>query len=272
MAQNVSAVAVASRCRANKFYRAALEASPDYVAAAGLRAKLLAEQQNLPGVPAVAQPVSGDDDLKSWLAEVVAAEEAERDRDTKYRAIQARLIWCDRTIESIATTQTDDFLARLHENLMGIMAKVEGVVERLDGAHTPVQVIDTDVGDAWKQLAPLRAEYDAVRQGQEWVVAGEHLVTSVRSDWLSDDPMASDLILSNLDSVFPNWKSRPGNVFRMSDAPEEDPRPWPADPIEALVWLCTSEAQPWVPTMSQLNQLNTQRRRRLDQPEKVGAH
>ena len=40
------------------------------------------------------------------------------------------------------------------------------MVERLDGAHTPTQVIDAGVGDVWKELRPLRAEYDAVRQAQ----------------------------------------------------------------------------------------------------------
>ena len=269
MAQNVAAVALASRCRANKFYKAALEASPDYVAAAGLRAKLLTAQRDLPAVPAVAAPVDADADLDAWLDQVVAAEAAEQVRGVKYRAIQARLIWCDRTVESVATTETDDHLARLHESLMGIMGKVSAVVDRLDGAYTPQEVINQGVGDAWKQLPPLRAEYDALRQAQEWVVAGEPLVTSVRSDYLLDDPMASDLILSNLDVLFPAWKSRPGNVSRMSAAPEEDPRPWPADPIEQLVWLCVSEAQVWVPTMSQLNQLNTQRR--LNTEQKVGV-
>ena len=64
MATQAHAVAVYSRARVNKFYASALEDSPQYVEASALRAKLLKEQQSLPGMPAVSAPQTADADLK----------------------------------------------------------------------------------------------------------------------------------------------------------------------------------------------------------------
>jgi len=61
-----------------------------------------------------------------------------------------------------------------------------------------------------------------------------------------------------LDSVFPDWKHAPQNqAIRRWDGPP-DPRAWPADPIEQLVWLVTSGAEAWVPTLKQLDALKEQ--------------
>ena len=69
-----------------------------------------------------------------------------------------------------------------------------------------------------------------------------------RSNYLLDDPLATDTTLRNLDQIFPAWREPDTTHTTLSDAPQADPRPWPQDPISQLVWLATSEAQPWVPT------------------------
>lgn len=275
MATQAHAAQVISRARANRFYARALTSCPEYVAAVELRDRLLEAKQTLPGVRAVPAPRNADDDLDAWLSAVVAADAAERERDVKTAALTAERISCDKRIESLAVTQTDRILGCLDADLADVMAKVESVVERLDGARTPQQVIDRGVGDAWRELRPLRADYDAIRAAQDWAMAGEMLHTSSRSDYWAGDPMASDCALQNLDEVWPGWKSKPVGEYSLSVA-VDDPRPWPPDPVEQLVWLCTSAAQAWVPTIAELEQLGRERLQRINNPEPasetIGAH
>jgi hypothetical protein len=271
MAQQVHAMAVHSRARSNPYYRAALEAAAQYVEASALRTKLLEAQQSLPGVPVVAAPQTADDNIAAWLDAVAEAQAAERAREIKSNAIRAQLIWCEKVVEDTATVQTDRILNCLHANLIEVMDHATAVVDRLDGARTPQQVIDRGVGDAWKQLRPLRNEYDKIRQAQEWAMAGEDQHVGSRSHYLLNDPLASDIILANLDDLYPEWKTKGANTFNISDAPDDDPRPWPQEPIEQIVWMCTSDAQPWVPTLSELNELNQQRTARLNPPHNTEA-
>jgi hypothetical protein len=264
MAQQVHAMVVHSRARSNPYYRAALEDSAQYVQAAALRAKLLEAQQSLPGVPAAPTPETADDDLAAWLNAIVEGDAAERAREVKSSAIRDRLIWCDKVVEDVATVETDRILNTLHDALMEVMDQVAAVVERLDGAQTPQQVIDAGVGDAWKELRPLRTEYEKIRQAQEWAMAGEDQHVGSRSQYLFDDPLATDLAIRNLDQVFPQWRNRDNSSINLSAAPPHDPRPWPKDPVEQLAWLCTSGAEVWVPTLSELHQLNQERAARLN--------
>jgi hypothetical protein len=259
-------MAVISRTRANTYYRAAMEASPQYVAAAALRAKIVAAQHSLPGVPAVAAPVDTDGDISVWLDSVVEAAAAEHAREVKVNALRERLIWCDKTITDVAVTETNNILAHLDDALTDVMDRVAGVVDNLNGARNAQQVIDAEVGDTWKQLRPLRDEYDKLRTAQQWAMAGEDALTWSRSDYLWDDQVASDLILANLDELYPQWKTKTATTFKLSDAPEPDPRPWPTNPIEQLVWLSASDAVPWVPTLQDLAALNHQRLQRINQP------
>jgi hypothetical protein len=84
-----------------------------------------------------------------------------------------------------------------------------------------------------------------------------------RSDHL-DDPLASDVIIRNLDELLPTWRD-PDTRFAMQGTPP-DRRPWPEDSVEQLVWLINSGAEVWLPTASQLAKLHTERRHRIDPP------
>jgi hypothetical protein len=44
-----------------------------------------------------------------------------------------------------------------------------------------------------------------------------------------------------------------------------DVRPWPKDdPVSQLVWLATSGAEPWIPTLTELDELAADRRDRVN--------
>jgi hypothetical protein len=264
MAQNAHAIAVYSRARVNSFYRAALESSPQYVEASALRAKLLKAQHSLPAAPAVSAPQTADDHIAAWLVAVAEADAAERARQVKTNALAERIIWCDKVVEDTAVAETDRILTALHDALVEVMDQVSAVVDRLDGARTPEQVIDRGVGDVWKGLRPLRDDYDAIRQAQEWQMAGEDQLTWSRSTYLLDDALATDTAIRNLDEIFVAWREPDTTHTTLSDAPQADPRPWPQDPITQLVWLAASPAKPWVPTSTDLQRLHAERRKRAD--------
>jgi hypothetical protein len=89
-----------------------------------------------------------------------------------------------------------------------------------------------------------------------------------------DDPLADDTHLANLDALLPGWHD-PDTRFAMQGTPD-DRRPWPADPLEQLVWLVRSDAEVWIPTTSDLDALHAQRRDRLNpmpdnDPTPIGA-
>ena len=110
------------------------------------------------------------------------------------------------------------------------------------------------------QLGTFREAYDELRQAQEFVMTGEHQWTASRSNYL-DDRHASDCAISNLDTIFPDWRDKSTRLIILSGE-EPDPRPWPLGPIEQFVWFSSSDAQVWIPTRRQLDQLHADRQRR----------
>lgn len=266
MAQNTNAAVIFARIRTNEFYRAAFEAaSPEFAEAARLREKLLTAQRQLPGVPAVAAPGV---DIDAWLDAVTQAEQAARTREVQFNAITSEINQCNGVVEGITTDYTDEILAHLHDALMEVMDQVAAIVDRLGGAVSARAVIATGASAAaWRSLQPLRVAHDAVRQGQEWAMSGEAASFDARSRRYPDDPVASDLWVANLDSVFPGWHDDDGSINYLGATPPPEARPWPVDdPVEQLAWLAASPAEPWVPTLPQLAALRRQRQARANQP------
>jgi hypothetical protein len=136
----------------------------------------------------------------------------------------------------------------------------------LDGASTAEQAIAKDRAPAWKRLTELAGDYSTLRVAQRALMSGRtDLVTSSRSSNGGEDT-ASDLVLQNLDDLWPSWRN-PGQTERVINVSGEPHRyePWPAEPAQLLLWLVTSTAQPWVPTIPQLERL-WDRRRNLANP------
>ena len=215
----------------------------------------------LPGVPPPPTPTADDDHLTEWLTATAAAAEAKRADAAKRAALASLVNDCDRNIEAAVMVDPDRLLRSLSHALAGVMEDVAAAVERLGGARTPLEAIAAGVSTAYGDLGPLRDAYDQIREAQRWVVAAD--VAYSQSSYL-DDPHANDHCIANLDSVFPDWNIKSTKHFVMS-GPEPDPRPWPtSDPVQMLIWLSTSGAQPWVPTRRQLENLRAERHRRLN--------
>ncbi|SHY85547.1 Uncharacterised protein [Mycobacteroides abscessus subsp. bolletii] len=93
-------------------------------------------------------------------------------------------------------------------------------------------------------------------------IADPPILANGTSPYLVDE-LASDLMISNLDEVLPGWRAPQTGTIRIQ-GPAPDRRPWPADPIEQLVWLALSDARPWIPTITELGKLWAARKAHID--------
>jgi len=255
---------VAQRIDANKYYRAAIS-TPQLVDALELRAAALQARSALPRIPAVPLPTNAVD-LEAWLEAVAHTGELERQRATRDDALAHLIARQDALVGSIAA-DADRALAILNTAMTEVMGIASVLVSRLGGHHNAAAIVaagDPDVLAAWQDMRRLRAdEYDQIRAAEGWIRAGDPRELNYRSNWLYNDDLASDFTASNMDDLFPQWKQRKPEfaIISATDQPQADPRPWPNDPVEQLVWMITAGARMWVPTWAQLGELGRQRRR-----------
>jgi hypothetical protein len=248
--------------RVNTYFRKAINANPAYPAAVALRDRAQQVRDELPAVQ-WPDPPGSEDDLGEWLDAVEEADAAERARTAKIVALTQLLGRCDSDIAMCVLGDPDSVLESLSRDFNTLMKDVDTAVQRLGGARTPTEVIANNASAAWNKLGVLRRSYDALRTAQSAVMASvaPDAVQSSRVLHL-DDVLANDMMIANLDDVFPEWRqSQPRNL----DHTLNDLRPWPGtDDIADLVWLSASDAEPWIPTVKQLEQLHAERRDRLN--------
>lgn len=254
---------VIDRCAANRYYRDAI-ASPQLTEAIELRRRALQIRAELAPVPPMPMPTGPDTDLDAWLELVTQIGELERSRAAKDQALENLIAAQDIRISSVASN-TEPALARLHQSISSVMSVAADLVSRLNGHHTASAIVaagDDGALAAYQDLRRLRHdEYDEVRLAQSWLMVGDPRADQHRSEWLYDDELADDTQLANLDEVFPKWKRHQSDfsMTRTSNQPEPDPRPWPKDKTDQLIWLVTSGAKVWVPTKTELRELGLRR-------------
>jgi hypothetical protein len=256
---------VMRRAAVNDHYRAAVE-TPEYQEAIELHNLTARRLADLRPVPELPLPDSVDDDLDEWLGIAKRLAAAVIARQTEHSALTSLSRKCEARIQSVVH-EKDRMLTSLARALGDVMAAAAEVVARLDGAQNAAQAIERGVADAWQELPPLRAEYDSIRQAQDWVMSGDHRVIHCRSEYLWTDDLATDLAIANLDEVFSDWKHAPRNNSIQQWDNQHRLQPWPPDPTEQFVWLCTSGAQVWCPTTRQLDELKAQRQRARAHPD-----
>jgi hypothetical protein len=247
-----SAMTIIRQAAGNEYLARALQNVGDYQALVEMRDDVQAKLDSLVGAPLPPNPVRPDQ-LDDWLAASVTAAEQQRIADQQHRILTGLLTECTHGVDSIVGVGADAMLASLAADLNEVMAEVDTVATKLKSASTPAEAIERGVEKAWRQLPELRERYDQIRAAQMCVVpvADPLAVGNATSPYLAD-PLASDLLLSNLDELVPGWRQR-DQTISMGTPPSRTP--WPADPVAQLLWLSTSPAEPWVPTTSQLSVL-----------------
>jgi hypothetical protein len=245
---------VIRRATLNDYYRRAVQ-TPEYDRALLLHAKATRLRQELAPIPQAPMATSADE-LDDMLLVVAGLAQLERERAEKHNYLTAVISASQNAIQSVVNAK-DHVIASLQTDLDQIVSALAAVVDRLDGARNAAQAIQRGVAQPWQELTPLHDQLDSVWQAYDWTMMGDQRVIHSRSEHL-DDTLASDLRIANLDEVFPEWKHAPGNnAIQRWDSPRV--QPWPADPIEQLVWLATSGAKLWCPTPRQLDAQKSQR-------------
>jgi hypothetical protein len=259
-------LAVVQKAKTNNYFRRAVD-TQEYRDAVALLETALQHRSSLPAVNLPPQQPDRPAGLDDWLTAVATAKAAEQDREIRFNALTSLISICHNQIAAVVDVMPDRVLHALATDMAELMSQVDDAVGRLGGARTANEVIAAGVGDIWNELRQLRKSYDQLRDAQAFVMADE--MSRHASTYLYDDPHASRLFIRNIDDVFPAWRDPGPSTITLSGAPP-DPRPWPTDPIAQLVWLSSSDAQVWLPTFGQLEQLQAElHRKRNPAPEVV---
>ena len=239
----------------NRFYRAAVEQLPGYAeawAVAGQAERRLAALAVAP--PAPEPPLDTGLVTDEWIEAMLGAETAAVDTDRRRRVLLRLRDRARAAVEQAVRIWGDRILAGLDNDLALLLGRGRELGAQLHGAATAADAIATgiDAAAAWAEMAPLAGDYRAVRAAQDAVMADYVDMAHAARSTNNADRLASDLLLANLDDLAPDWRRPRVNMF---DGDSLWLAPWPADPVEYFAWLCTSQAQAWVPTLAQLEQL-----------------
>jgi hypothetical protein len=239
--------------------------------AKAIRQKALDAQRDFAPPPPPVSPLLNEDvSIPDYLDAVTAAAAAERVRTDQLFALEELVRDCNQQIGGVMIAP-DPLLTILATDLNELFGRVRPIAAGLDGARTPTEAITIGVADVWNELTALRQTYDEIRAAQDAVMNGDDLgrgyVQMAKSSYLTDvgfdDELTTDLALANLDDVFPTW--RQSLQMGLMDRRPLDVRPWPKDdPVSRLIWLATSDAAPWIPTLAQLDELAAERRERMN--------
>lgn len=254
---------VATRVPDNKYLRGVVELLPGYQTAVELEKSAAEALRTLPApapVPAELDPRVTGRILDEWHDAIDDYEAA----TARYEKRRQRILNLQRhavtNARSVIVSHTDVILGVLHGQLTSLLDGVAAVVDSLAGAETPDAAIELGVAEAWQQLQREHwPEYAELRAAQEWLmlkVAPEKYWRSCRSQVLGSEDHASLFYLRRIGDVWPDWKNRGlrAQPITLDPSAQQRAEPWPADKGAALlVWLINSDAEPWIPTLRQLD-------------------
>ncbi|WP_461479845.1 hypothetical protein [Mycobacterium sp. HUMS_1102779] len=164
-----------------------------------------------------------------------------------------------------AVQNIDALLTHLNTQLMALLDDAKAIVDQLGGATTPEEAVANDAGPQWKTLGELANDYATLRDAQRevmYLAPADVNMGARRANGRGDDH-ASRLFLRNISAVWPDWQRPDHTAAIRIDGSQPRLEPWPEHEYSAqmLAWLVTSAAEPWVPTLRELQQQREQRRR-----------
>lgn len=263
--------------RANRFLAAALDEVGGFQRARSVAAQARAMLRKLRQPEPVESPLDTGEVTEAWLESAIRWGSEGEQIAARRTLLDNLATEAESRAAGLLSGAVEDVLKRLDRELQQTITKASQLAEdHLAGARTAAEAINRGqaAADAWRTLAETADTVRELRAAQRKVMVTYHpgLFVESRTQY-SDDALASDLSIANLDSVWPDWRT--GAAFRIDmsvTAPRREP--WPGDDdVERLVWLATSEAVAWIPTSRQLRTLHEQRvkQRARDEAEKRDA-
>jgi hypothetical protein len=166
----------------------------------------------------------------------------------------------------LVASGADLVLRTLQTDLTELLGLVADIIPDLNGATTPAEAIAKDAGAAWKELTDLASKYQDIRVSQSWLMmrASSQTWRNCSPDLPGEDH-ANIAFIKNVDDIWPAWRKGGPNMSTVFVGPGAAPNmrhePWPAEQYSAdmLLWLVTSDAEPWLPTMRELRQMWAER-------------
>lgn len=226
-------------------------------------AKQAAAQLRPPTPPSEPHPLESGEITEDWINQTIDIH-AIAQRLEKRRGVLLTLAnEAKNKAQSLANLAAPRILAGYQSELKRLLTDVRAVSDELGAVDTATKAIAADASPQWKQLAELADEYATLRAAQLSNVSSD--VQFATSPNFPGEPHASDLYLRNLDDLWPAWRQGGTDRSRIdmsSTLSASRPEPWPADPAELLLWLVRSDAQPWIPSDRQLQQLRQERHER----------
>jgi hypothetical protein len=201
--------------------------------------------------------------LDDWLDAKITAQQ-DHELLTRRRNLLVEFIAQADNRARMAQPDTNDILRAYHRKLTELLSEAAELVDQLDGANSAEAAVSKDVAPHWKRLASLARDYEQLRSAQLAETPAEVAIQARPT--VGGEPHASDLYIRNLDEVWPSWRqpSLTPKVTHVHGGSADRVEPWPADPVSLLIWLTSSSAEAWIPTVPQLQQLWRQRRERLN--------
>ncbi|CQD07425.1 hypothetical protein BN000_01483 [Mycobacterium europaeum] len=227
----------------------------------------LRTQPPVPPVPADLEPGNTGNISDEWIAAVKAHTSATASYELSRNIVITEKQLAANRANHIVDTSLDLCLGALASDLTQLMQGAEHWVAELNGATTAEEAIAADAGPAWRSLTNFAAEYRDIRAAQSWLIgrAPQQIWRSCTPDLPGEDH-ANEAFIMNLADIWPNWRQGGTNMSTVFVGPGSAPNmrhePWPADEYSAamLVYLITSDAEPWLPTIRELRQMWEERR------------
>jgi hypothetical protein len=203
---------------------------------------------------------------------------ADSTRAQEFAEAETRVITAARRIlegerDDAARRGADDGLVALRGPLADVLRQVQGLASHLAGIGTAHAAIAAgpEAASSWARLTQLADQHAAIRVAQTRVVSLAHPSDSYINlakyrpgggSVAVRDVLQITAWASNLDEHWPQWPAAVrGAATRATVTAWEAPTPppWPhnpADPLNVnyadpafLLWLATSNARPWIPTI-----------------------
>ena len=230
--------------------------------ASDARRRLAALHADLPTVPAELHPLSAGAVTDEWVTATLDHQAAAARAHAEGSLLQGVITEAEVKARNVQPNPAH-LLRAYHAKLTSLMADVADIAGTIKGARTPDAAIAAGRAEQWSRLTELASDYKRLRSAQKALMSND-IAQSARPT-IEGEAHASDLYLRNLDDLWPTWRqpSLTPRTIHIDGRTDRD-EPWPTEPVPLLIWLATSDAEPWIPTRNQLQELWAERANRAN--------